>query len=189
MNQPATTTYQDLIAWSAPGGGAFVTMNYPLQPANGVSTVKPQTVPGSGESVYIDGVRYIDGEAMHIYSLDSAASHTNRQEELWSQAVKGDNPEDEKFNALLRRINRVSVSFADPHDPDTSIDLLDVDMPGRVFDMLIRTAQPADRPGNFVDKDPRYLKVRTAYPEDATALAALSPVTVLYGGWRSSASR
>lgn len=167
----------DLLLSSATAGGpSALSSATPLQPAAGpqaaVAPAKYVTQRGS-DATYVYDTRFIDGEPLRTVLIDSSQSQSNRIEQALDLAVLDGND-------VLSRVPRVRVTY----DRDGSTEqYTDWTLPHRAFDAHIRAGSIDGLP---TTDHPRYRAARDAAPLDASALFALSPISLLLGAWDAS---
>ncbi|MDN5857249.1 MAG: type I-U CRISPR-associated RAMP protein Csb1/Cas7u [Pseudonocardia sp.] len=147
-----------------------------LQPAAGAhASVAPAkfAAPRSDHGQYAYETRYDDGSPHHTVVIDSKQSQLNRVEEGLRAAI-GDG------HAALARLPRVVVSY---ESGGRSIEYSDLDLPHRIYDGHIRAGTVDGQPTTQHDA---YIGVRDAHPGNASALLAMSPVSLVLGSWDSS---
>jgi CRISPR-associated protein Csb1 len=151
-----------------------------LQPEGGNgSKVFPPTYPGErNESTYIEETRVVDGERKECVVLDSVQSQANRME-----------------NALLRKYSEGDIDFPVPtvdftDDVPEAGKLTVLEAPHRIVDAYFINSIPEEA-DEEVDgfRDTEYGEIlERSTPQNATPLLRLSPTSVLFGIWDSSAS-
>jgi len=150
-----------------------------LQPEGGSGTkVFPPTYPGDRDnSTYIEETRVVDGEKKDCVVLDSVQSQANRME-----------------NALLRKYRNGDLEF-----PVPTVDFTDevpeagkltvLEAPHRIVDAYFINSKPEDSDSD-VDgfRDTKYGEIlKRSSPQNSTPLLRLSPTSILFGIWDSSA--
>lgn len=161
-----------LLQASRAGGPSNLASVTELEPAAGQhASVAPAKFVSGQDAVFAYEPRYLDGEIRTAVLIDSKQSQLNRVE---AELVKAIDDRDE----LIARLPRMSVTYKSPDGEERTFS--DLQLPHRAFDAHFRAARIDGKP---VSADPRYIAARNSTPADAGALLALSPVTVLFGGW------
>lgn len=154
-----------------------------LQPEGGNGTkVFPPTYSDNNDSTtYIEETRVIDGEKKDCVVLDSVQSQANRME-----------------NALLRKYRNGDIEFPVPtvdftEDIPQAGKLTVLEAPHRIVDAYFINSIPenVDPDDNDIDgfRDTEYGEMlKNSSPQNSTPLLRLSPTSVLFGIWDSSAA-
>lgn len=143
-----------------------------LAPLGGTGDkVFPPTYASGGGAAYALEERRIDGVATKSVVLDAVASQSNRQELALLELKEDGAP-----------IPVVAVDFAgtDAADLDT---ITSLEASHRVFDALFRDSLNGDLLFRLSDEG---RAITEATPKSAAALLAISPTTLLFGGWDST---
>jgi CRISPR-associated protein Csb1 len=159
-----------LEAAALEGPRALVRISATYQPAGGEgSKVFPPTFPTrDGGSPYLTEPRRVDGEDRQCVVLDQVPSQANRAEE-----------------ALLRafRSGRVRLPLMElNHDGEASLTLTSLEFPHRYADAYLRDSLLDGTP---FDKTDVGKSLQAASLDDATALYARDPGSLIYGAWNS----
>lgn len=169
-------TFENLVEQLRPGGGACLTSITELEPAAGshASVAPAKFAADSGTKGTYAYEQRLDGDKpSDAVIIDSKQSQLNRMEEAIVRAIDDGHP-------VLNRLPRVSVRYEGGESP---LLLTDLQLPHRVFDAHIRAGSVADKP---VTQLPEYRAARDSDQRDASALLALSPLSIVFGSWDSS---
>lgn len=165
-------SYEELAAGVAlRGDRAVIRIRTTYQPSGGSgSRLYPPTYPpGAGDQVpYIIETRFVEGSERKAVLLDSVPSEANRAEE-----------------ALLRahREGRIRIPLLEVrHEGAASVSLTSLEMPHRYADAYLLDSTID---GERFDKTSLGKRFATASPDDATALFAHDPGSLVYGAWNS----
>lgn len=174
-----TLTYADLDAACRAGGSTCLSSITDLVPAAGphagIAPARYTTGKGrSSKGVYDFEPRYIDGEARDTVLVDGKASQLNRIESAVAAAIRAGDP-------ALAGMPSIRVTYYRDDDPDLTF--FDYQLPHRYTDAHIRVGTHDGKP---VIECPDYIAARNAGPADATALLALSPLSLALGSWDST---
>lgn len=148
-----------------------------LQPVEGVGgKVFPATYPAAdkGPPRHATEVRRVAGDNVACVLIDSVQSAANRLEEALLQAV----------NAGRLNLPYIAVDFSSVSGLEEIGMITDLAAPHRVFDAILRDSETAD--GLQFRKSTEGDAVLRATPRDASAVLALSPVSLLLGAWNST---
>ena len=168
-------TLDTLLRASRPGGPTALGSVGQLRPAAGEhALVAPAKYTDSAGAVYVYEDRFIEGAFREVVLLDSRSSTANRMEDAIALAI-------EDGDELLARMPHITVSYTDKEGQIHRY--RDYTLPHRAFDAHVRLGTVDGKP---VSQVPEFRAARDASPHDAWPLFALSPVTVLLGGWDSS---
>jgi CRISPR-associated protein Csb1 len=171
----STMTLDLLLEAARPGGPSALGAVTRLEPAAGPSAlVSPAKYTSRSGATYVYEDRQIDGAFHRTVVLDSRSSVANRIEDAINLAIEDGHP-------VFSRMPSIRVSY-DREGGDPVV-LRDTDLPHRAFDAHVRLGTVDGEP---VTKHPAYLAARNSVPADAAGLFALSPFSVLFGGWDSS---
>ncbi len=171
---------ETLLAAGRPGGSAALGSLTHLKPAAGPQapispakyTVKPQG--RESEAVYVYEERYFDGEFRNTVLIKGREATANGIEDALALAIADGDP-------TLSLLPHITVTYET--QDGTEVSFHDYTLPHRAFDAHIRLGKHDGVPTPQV---PEYKAARNATPQDAWPLFALSPVTVLLGGWDST---
>lgn len=157
------------------GGPSAMSSITALAPAGGPqSAIAPaKYADRTDRGTYVYGSRFIDGAARRTVLIDSSQSQTNRIEALLHSAILDGNP-------VLNRIPRIQVTYAWGGETETYTDFT---LPHRAYDAHIRAGSVRGVP---TTEHPAYRAARDSTPLDASALMALSPISLLFGSWDAS---
>lgn len=152
---------------------AAIRCRFVLEPAGGPGDkVKPPTY---GDGRYAAEVRRINGDDVPCVVLDSVASQANRMEASLLSMIR-----DGSIALPL-----VSVSFA-AADGSPPLEVNSLSAPHRIYDAIFRDSLLGDVP---FPKSEMGSRIIAAWPDDATALFASCPTTLVFGGWHSTGPR
>ena len=169
-----TITIETLRQAAYPGGSSALSLRTDLAPVAGEQAlVAPAKYAVGNGSTYVFERRYIDGKPMSTVMMDSRPSSANRLEDALSDAIDDGNP----VLASMPHLH-ITYSHADP-----VIEFTEFQAPHRAYDAHFRLGTHQETPVTAV---PEYVEARNSTPENAAALLALSPDTVLFGGWDST---
>lgn len=157
------------------GGSSALTSRTSLTPVAGEQAlVAPaKYADNNGGATYVFENRFLDGEPVKTVLIDSRTSSANRLEDALLDALADEHP-------VLSRIPRLRVTYS---KADPQVDFTEIEAPHRAFDGHFRLGT---HDGVAVTEVPEYIAARNATPDSAAALLALSPDTVLFGGWDST---
>jgi CRISPR-associated protein Csb1 len=125
-------------------------------------------------ATYVFEDRFVEGGQVKTVLIDARTSVANRLECALGEAIDDGHP----VLSLMPRI-RVSYQFAD----GTSAEFYDYELPHRYSDGHIRSGSVDGVP---VVQVPAYRAARDATPANASPLLALSPLSLILGGWDST---
>ena len=137
------------------------------------SYVAPPTYLGRNRAVHVFEVRKIGGRDVQCVLLDSVQSQANRLEDALERA--GDVV-----------IPNVYVDFTGDPDVKDLGTVSSLRAPHRIFDAIIRDSDLGGEPFPISDIG---RQVNSATPQNATALFAHSPSTLVFGGWNSTGDK
>jgi CRISPR-associated protein Csb1 len=163
--------YEELCAAvSLSGDRAVLRVVATYQPVGGAgSKVFPPTYPTrEGQPPYVLESRMVDGESRSDVLLDSTPSQANRAEEALLRAQRSG----------VARLPLLEVQ----HHGDTNITLTSLEFPHRYADAYLRDSLLG---GVAFDKTDLGKSLLAASLEDATALFAHDPGSLVYGAWNS----
>lgn len=170
-----TLELNTLLEASRPGGPTALGAVSHLQPAAGEhALVAPAKYTKGKDSTYVYEDRFVDGELRRTVLIDSRSSAANRMEAAMRQAIENEDP-------VLSKMPHVSVTYADKDGKQRVF--CDYSLPHRLWDAHIRLGTVNGVP---VTQVPEYRAARNARTEEAWPLFAMSPVTILFGGWDST---
>jgi len=163
-----------LLAAVTAGGPSALSSVTALSPAGGPqAAVAPAKYVQGSTATYVYETRYVEGAARKTVLLDSSQSATNRVEQALDAAITDG-------STVLGRMPRIRVTYE--RDGRTEV-YSDLTLPHRAFDAHIRAGSVSGVPTTDVAE---YRAARDAAPSDASALMALSPITLVFGGWDAS---
>lgn len=176
-------TYDLLLEACKAGGSSALSYTTELKSAGGEQTlVAPaKYVAGSGRNghaTYVYETRYIDGEPTRTVLIDSRTSAANRIENAINDAIAEGHP-------IFGVMPRIRVTYKGAGMNGADIVEWDTTLPHRAFDAHIRLGFQEGGKESIIT-DSRYLAARNSMPAEALGLFAVSPITILLGGWDST---
>ncbi len=158
-----------------PGGPSALSEVTHLRPAAGEQALiapAKYALQNSDSGTYVFETRFINGEPTRTVLVDSRTSIANRMEDAIRQAINNGHP-------IFSKMPRIRVTYQDKENPIVEWDLT---LPHRAFDGHIRFGYVD---GKAIDDNPAYWAARNSTQRNAWDLFAISPITVLFGGWDS----
>lgn len=160
-------SYRQLTAACQAGGASTLSVYTELAPAGGPHVaISPAHRAGRGPSAIAHETRLIDGNPTASVIIDDNQSQIQRVEAAILQGIRDQHP-------VLGRVPRLEVSYEGGRTVYT-----DLELPQRIFDGHFLTGSIGGKPAIA---HPAYRAARESTPENARAVAELSPGSLVFG--------
>lgn len=167
MTVLSSFSYQQLAAACQAGGASTLSVATELAPAGGPHTaISPAHRAGRGSSAIAHETRLIDGNPTATVVVDDNQSQIQRVEAAILQGIRDQHP-------VLSRVPHLQVSYEGGRSVYT-----DLELPQRIFDGHFLTGTIGGKPAIA---HPAYRAARESTPENARAVAELSPGSLVFG--------
>lgn len=155
------------------GGPSALSSVTPLRPAAGDHAVIAPAKYADDRSdmgTFVYDVRFIDRRPQRTVLIDSSQSQGNRVEQALDLAIRDG-------STVLGRVPGIRVTY---DRGDGTEEYWDRTLPHRAFDAHVRAGTVDGQP---TTEHPAYRAARDSNPLDASALFALSPLSLVLGSW------